>query len=150
MLGLSGTDSSPLSPVTLRSLNLLLEGTALLLSPQGTCCVPSPALDPGHSPLPAEGLGTWTLPHSGLSSEEAVAKANARLKEIEEEYYPLKEQLEKKEQECDSLGDKQDDEVNADEHPGVGWAAVGHDPVVHHGVPVLSCQHLGWEGNRGM
>lgn len=37
------------------------------------------------------------------ASEEAVAAANARLKEIEEEYYPLKEQLEKKQQECDSL-----------------------------------------------
>ncbi|MBQ6323374.1 MAG: hypothetical protein IJI22_00900 [Bacilli bacterium] len=36
-------------------------------------------------------------------SEEAVAKANARLKEIEEEYYPLKDQLEKKEQECDAM-----------------------------------------------
>ena len=37
------------------------------------------------------------------ASEEAVAKANARLKEIEEEYYPLKEQLEKKEQECNAM-----------------------------------------------
>lgn len=37
------------------------------------------------------------------ASEEAVAAANARLKEIEEEYYPLKEQYEKKQQECDSL-----------------------------------------------
>lgn len=57
--GLSGTDSSPLSPVTLRSLNLLLEGAALPLSPHGTCCVPSPAPDPGRSPPPAEGPGTW-------------------------------------------------------------------------------------------
>lgn len=37
------------------------------------------------------------------SSEKAVAAANARLKEIEEEYYPLKEEYEKKQQECDSL-----------------------------------------------
>lgn len=37
------------------------------------------------------------------ASEEAVAAANVRLKEIEEEYYPLKEQYEKKQQECDSL-----------------------------------------------
>ena len=37
------------------------------------------------------------------SSKEAVAKANARLKEIENEYYPLKEQYENKQQECDSL-----------------------------------------------
>lgn len=36
------------------------------------------------------------------ASEEAVA-ANERLKEIEEEYYPLKEEYEKKQQECDSL-----------------------------------------------
>lgn len=37
------------------------------------------------------------------ASQEAVDKANARLKEIEKEYYPLKEQYEKKHQECDSL-----------------------------------------------
>ena len=37
------------------------------------------------------------------ASEEAVEAANKRLKEIEEEYYPLKEQYEKKQQECDSL-----------------------------------------------
>lgn len=37
------------------------------------------------------------------ASEEAVAAANEKLKEIEEEYYPLKEQYEKKQQECDSL-----------------------------------------------
>lgn len=37
------------------------------------------------------------------ASQEAIDKANARLKEIEEEYYPLKEQYEKKQQECDSL-----------------------------------------------
>lgn len=37
------------------------------------------------------------------ASQEAIDKANARLKEIEEEYYSLKEQYEKKQQECDSL-----------------------------------------------
>lgn len=37
------------------------------------------------------------------ASEEAVAAANKRLEEIEAEYYPLKDQLEKKQQECDSL-----------------------------------------------
>ena len=37
------------------------------------------------------------------ASEEAVEAANKRLKEIEEEYYPLKEQYSKKQQECDSL-----------------------------------------------
>ena len=36
-------------------------------------------------------------------SQAAVDAANARLKEIEKEYYPLKEQLEKKEQECDAM-----------------------------------------------
>ena len=36
-------------------------------------------------------------------SKAAVDAANARLKEIEKEYYPLKEQLEKKEQECDAM-----------------------------------------------
>lgn len=37
------------------------------------------------------------------ASEEAVEQANKRLKEIEKEYYPLKEELEKKEQECDAM-----------------------------------------------
>lgn len=36
-------------------------------------------------------------------SQVAVDATNARLKEIEEEYYPLKEELEKKEQECDAM-----------------------------------------------
>ena len=36
-------------------------------------------------------------------SQAAVDAANARLKEIEKEYYPLKEQLEKKKQECDAM-----------------------------------------------
>lgn len=36
-------------------------------------------------------------------SQAAVDKANARLKEIEKEYYPLKEEHEKKQQECDSI-----------------------------------------------
>lgn len=37
------------------------------------------------------------------ASQEAVNKANKRLEEIKEEYYPIKEQYEKKQQECDSL-----------------------------------------------
>ena len=36
-------------------------------------------------------------------SQAAIDAANARLKEIEEEYYPLKEQYEKKQQECDAM-----------------------------------------------
>lgn len=39
--------------------------------------------------------------------------------------------------------DEQNDEINAHEHPRVGRAAVGHDPAVHHGVPVLARQDLG-------
>lgn len=42
-------------------------------------------------------------------SQEAVDKANARLKEIEKEYYPLKEELEKKEQECDAMNMRDSD-----------------------------------------
>lgn len=42
-------------------------------------------------------------------SQAAVDKANARLKEIETEYYPLKEQLEKKEQECDAMNMRDSD-----------------------------------------
>ena len=37
-----------------------------------------------------------------LANEE-VEKANERLKEIEKEYYPLKDQLEAKKQECDAM-----------------------------------------------
>ena len=36
-------------------------------------------------------------------SQAAVDAANARLKEIEKEYYHLKKQLEKKKQECDAM-----------------------------------------------
>ena len=36
-------------------------------------------------------------------ADEQVAKANERLKEIEKEYYPLKDQLEAKQQECDGM-----------------------------------------------
>ena len=39
-------------------------------------------------------------------SQAAADAANARLKEIEEEYYPLKEQYEKKQQECDAMNMK--------------------------------------------
>lgn len=42
-------------------------------------------------------------------SQAAVDAANARLKEIETEYYPLKEQLEKKEQECDAMNMRDSD-----------------------------------------
>lgn len=42
-------------------------------------------------------------------SQAAVDAANARLKEIETEYYPLKEQLEKKEQECDVMNMRDSD-----------------------------------------
>ena len=42
-------------------------------------------------------------------SQAVVDKANARLKEIETEYYPLKEQLEKKEQECDAMNMRDSD-----------------------------------------
>lgn len=42
-------------------------------------------------------------------SQESVDAANARLKEIEKEYYPLKEELEKKEQECDAMNMKDSD-----------------------------------------
>lgn len=42
-------------------------------------------------------------------SQEAVDAANARLKEIEKEYYPLKEQYEKKQQECDAMNMRDSD-----------------------------------------
>ena len=42
-------------------------------------------------------------------SQEQVDAAKARLKEIEEEYYPLKEQYEKKEQECDAMNMRDSD-----------------------------------------
>lgn len=42
-------------------------------------------------------------------SQAAVDAANARLKEIEKEYYPLKEQYEKKEQECDAMNMRDSD-----------------------------------------
>ena len=42
-------------------------------------------------------------------SKKAVAEANERLKEIEKEYYPLKDQLEKKRQECDAMNMRDSD-----------------------------------------
>lgn len=42
-------------------------------------------------------------------SQVAVDAANKRLKEIEEEYYPLKEQYEKKQQECDAMNMRDSD-----------------------------------------
>ena len=38
-----------------------------------------------------------------VKSEKMIKQANARLKEIEEEYYPLKEQYEEKQQECETI-----------------------------------------------
>lgn len=37
---------------------------------------------------------------------------------------------------------EEDDKVDADDHPGKDGAAVRHDAVVHHHVPVLACQDL--------
>lgn len=42
-------------------------------------------------------------------SQLAIDKANARLKEIGQEYYPLKEQYEKKQQECDAMNMRDSD-----------------------------------------
>lgn len=42
-------------------------------------------------------------------SQAAVDAANARLKEIEKEYYPLKEQYVKKQEECDAMNMKDSD-----------------------------------------
>lgn len=38
--------------------------------------------------------------------------------------------------------DEEDDEVDADQHAGEGRPTIRHDAVVHHRVPVLSCQDL--------
>lgn len=38
--------------------------------------------------------------------------------------------------------DEEDDKVNAHHHVGEDGTAVGHDAVVHHGVPVLTGQNL--------
>ena len=42
-------------------------------------------------------------------SQATIDSANTRLKEIEKEYYPLKEQYEQKQQECDSMNMKDSD-----------------------------------------
>ena len=42
-------------------------------------------------------------------SQDAIDAANERLKEIEKEYYPLKEEYEKKEQECDAMNMRDSD-----------------------------------------
>lgn len=39
--------------------------------------------------------------------------------------------------------DEKDDEINAHKHARVGRASVGHDPIVHHRVPVFTSQDLG-------
>lgn len=38
--------------------------------------------------------------------------------------------------------DEEDDEVDADDHPRRGRAPVRHDAVVHHSIPVFTCQNL--------
>ncbi len=43
--------------------------------------------------------------------------------------------------------DEEDDEVDADQHAGEGRSTVRHDTIIHHGVPVLSCQDL-WRNNN--
>lgn len=37
---------------------------------------------------------------------------------------------------------EEDDEVDADDHPRRRRAAIGHNAIIHHGVPVLPCQDL--------
>lgn len=37
---------------------------------------------------------------------------------------------------------EEDDEVNADDHAGEDGAAICHNAVVHHHIPVLACQDL--------
>jgi hypothetical protein len=39
--------------------------------------------------------------------------------------------------------DEKDDEINAHKHTRVGWPSVSHDPIIHHGGPVFTCQDLG-------
>lgn len=38
--------------------------------------------------------------------------------------------------------DEEDDKVDADDHAGEHGAAIRHDAIVHHHVPVLTCQDL--------
>lgn len=38
--------------------------------------------------------------------------------------------------------DEEDDEINADHHSRGCWTAIRHDPIVHHRIPVFSCQNL--------
>lgn len=38
--------------------------------------------------------------------------------------------------------DEEDDKVHADDHPWKHRAAVRHDAIIHHHVPVLTCQDL--------
>lgn len=37
---------------------------------------------------------------------------------------------------------KEDDKVNADHHVGKDGPSIGHDAIIHHGVPVLSSEDL--------
>lgn len=43
---------------------------------------------------------------------------------------------------------EEDDEVDTDDHPRRGRAAVGHNAVIHHGVPVFPCQDLRGQNRR--
>ncbi len=38
--------------------------------------------------------------------------------------------------------DEEDDEINTDDHPWKDGAPICHDAVIHHHVPVLTCQDL--------
>lgn len=57
----------------------------------------------GFKQLDAKRINKERADSALKASEKAVAEANKRLKEIEEEYYPLKEQYEKKQQECAAM-----------------------------------------------
>lgn len=57
----------------------------------------------GFKQLDAKKINKERADSALKASEKAVAEANKRLKEIEEEYLPLKEQYEKKQQECDAM-----------------------------------------------
>lgn len=38
--------------------------------------------------------------------------------------------------------DEEDDKVEADDHAREVWASISRDPVIHHNIPVLSCENL--------
>lgn len=48
--------------------------------------------------------------------------------------------------------DEKDNEVDADNHSRRGWTSVGHDAIIHHRIPVFTCQDLrrqGWGQTAG-